>query len=226
MRKFFKKYKVATALFIYLLLIGTIFYFAVKPLLSGIKSGNAKIQETLADQEIKKNRLGELPKLREQYEMAKKEEGSLVPLLTEDKAVELIEKMEKMAEDTGNEMTIEVRDNKEKNSVVPKKSGKIDEAKGIIANLPSGDYLEMKIMLSGGYDNLISFIKKIETMEYYADIISFDISAKPEEIAKQPPSLFESSTGKKTGQNQEKAVSASQETILDSTINVVFYIKK
>ncbi len=78
MKPFLKKYKIITAVAVFILAIVAVFYFVAKPLFKATDSKSTKIQETLAGQESKKERLGELPGLQEQFRMAESEEGKMV----------------------------------------------------------------------------------------------------------------------------------------------------
>src|SRR4030042_3382238 len=178
MKPFLKKYKIAAAVAVFALAAVAVFYFAVRPMLKEINSKNTKIQETGASQESKKKRLEELPGLREQFKKAEGEEGKMIDLFGEDRAVELIEKVEKIAETTGNKIAIEVPG--EKNKISRSKAEIPKEESELRAKLPGKDYLEMTIKLEGSYNQLLNFLGKLEEAGLYSDVISLDIAVKQE----------------------------------------------
>lgn len=221
MKPFLKKYKIIIAVAIFILVIGAVFYFAAKPLFKAINSKNTKIQETLAGQESKKERLEELPGLREQFEMMENEEGKMIELFGEDRAVELIEKVEKIAEATSNKIAIEVPGEKDKAGRPQTEASK--EESELRAKLPGKDYLEMIVKLEGDYNQLLNFLEKIEEAELYSDVISLEISAK-QEAPGGSSDLGAASpvSGSQAGQEKENA----GELALNSAVGIVFYVKK
>lgn len=221
MKPFLKKYKIIIAVATFILATGAVFYLVAKPLFKAINSKNTKIQETLADQESKKERLEELPRLREQFEMVENEEGKMIELFGEDRAVELIEKMEKTAETTGNKIAIEVPGEKDKTGRPKAKVSK--EESELHTKLPGKDYLEMIVKLEGDYNQLLNFLEKIEEAELYSDVISLEISAKQEAPSGSSElGVVYPASGSKAG--QERAVAG--EPALASAIGIVFYVKK
>ncbi|MCX6765498.1 MAG: hypothetical protein NT136_00850 [Candidatus Moranbacteria bacterium] len=232
MKPFWKKYRTHLIIPLYLAFIGLVFYFSVRPLIGKINETTNRIQEGIANQENRKKRLEELPKLREQFEMIKNEEENFFPLLTEDRVVELIEKIEMLAENTGNTIIIEVQEFKGKDAAGAKKGGKTTgQEEKLRSELPGSDYLEMKIKLAGNYNNLVDFTRKIETMEYHADIVSFEISVKPDTIESQQrtPDIFsttDSALDKKITSQEAENITEKKEIALNSVINAVFYLKK
>lgn len=221
MKPFLKKYKIIIAVAVFILAIGAVFYFAVKPLLGAISSKSTKIQEMIASQESKKKRLEELPGLREQFEMVENEEGKMIELFGEDRAVELIEKVERIADATGNKIAIEVPGEKDKTGRVKTEASK--EESELRAKLPGKDYLEMTIKLEGNYDQLLNFLGKLEEAGLYSDVISLDVAVKQETPGKSSDSGAVSPvSGGEAGQEQASV----GEPVLNSAIGTIFYIKK
>jgi Tfp pilus assembly protein PilO len=231
MKDFIKKHKIVLILMIYILLVGAVFYFVIKYLFSGIDSNNNKIQETMLDQENQKKRIDELPKLQEQYQMLGMNEGKMTYLLTEDRAVDLIKEVEDLAEKTGNSINIEMLSDKDKNAVKKQNVAKKDNgSEDLRASLPGADYLEMNIHLTGEYSNLLSFMKKIENMEYYDDIVSIIVSVDDESNKSDALSPFSNTNTVAANQNPDQQNSGNpapeQKTKINSTIDAVFYLKK
>lgn len=225
MKEFWKKYKISITIALYLLFLAAVLFFVVRPLAERINQQADKSQETLVIQENSKKRLEELPKLEGQYEMVKKEESRMLTLVTGDRVVELIEKMEKLAEDTGNEISISVKDS-EKDEKNAKKSEQEEEEASLISELPSSDFLELGISLTGNFNTIVNFIKKVESMEYYADIISLDVSSKSTldstKNRQVSTGMLKSSDSQST-QGDEDTVA---ENTVEAVINLVFYQDK
>jgi hypothetical protein len=220
------KNKILITVFLYPVFLAVIFYFTANYLLSEINNKNTLIQKNIVDQEKKEKRLSEIPKMKEQYQMALDEEKKFIPLINENKAVELIEELEKLAQNSGNKINIEIQ-NSVKTTVSKTrndKGDKDDKIQSIAESLPGGDYLSLKINLQGSYNQLLDFIEKFEALSYYSDIISLDI--KFEEKEKAPASSPFAQTSENATENNGGEQAASQATSLDSSISAVFYLEK
>jgi Tfp pilus assembly protein PilO len=226
MKRYFSKYKIALAIVVYLIIVGAIFYWLINPFFGKITASNDKMQQTIIDQENKRKRLAEVPHLKDQFEMSKEEGGKMLPLPDAGNAVDLIKRMEKIAEETGNSIIIEVKS--DTSATGPKKSVKPEDIKETIkSNLPSADYFEMSLKLTGKYSDLINFIKKLEALEYYADIISVNAVARAETPQGEKSSdLIFAPNSNGAEAKPEVVVPENKETVIDSSIGVVFYIKK
>ncbi|MEI7891214.1 MAG: hypothetical protein WCI36_04595 [bacterium] len=177
MNNFFKKQREVLAILFYAIFVGGLIYFVVLPLLGGINNTVDEIEQENMKQESMKLQIAELPNIQNQYSELEKAGDLKSVLLDKSKAVTLIEKLEKLAESTNNKITISVSD-----VVAPSAPAKKTNAKGakteelLVDNLPNGDYLKMKITLTGNYNAILKFINKLEQFEYYSDIIGIKIS--------------------------------------------------
>ncbi|MEI7621180.1 MAG: hypothetical protein WCJ51_01440 [Candidatus Moraniibacteriota bacterium] len=153
-------------------------YFAFFPLLHKITALKDEIEESSIRQYIKKQRLDELPKIRKQDAEIGEQAGRMETLLDKNKAVVLIERLEKIAQETNNEISIAIVE-----KVAPQKesaSKKKEKVVKLVDFLPSRDYLELQISLSGEYAGLVKFMHSLETFEYYCDVESVDITHQNE----------------------------------------------
>lgn len=221
MKKIFQKQREIIIILTYVGVILVLVYFVILPLLSKIEGVNNQIQEESMKQEIVKQQLGELPKIQQQYDTLQKNEGTIDVLLDKNKAVTLIESLEKLAQDSGNKIEISVQNSQlQKNVTVA--TTKTPADKTLINTLPSSDYLQMQIILTGDYNKVVNFISKIENMEYYSDIIGIkmmhsDLAGNNEVI---------NSFNSVSINNSDKISSKSNAGGLKATLDVVFYTKK
>ena len=225
MKKIFQKQREIIIIFAYVGVVLALIYFIILPLLSKIEGVNNQIQEESMKQEIVKQQLGELPKIQQQYNTLQTNEGAIDVLLDKDKAVALIESLEKLAQDSGNKIEISVQNSQlQKNVAVT--TTKIAADGTLIKALPSTDYLQMQILLTGDYNKIINFINKLENMEYYSDITGIkmtqsDITGNAEVIN---PFNSVSMTGSETG--SDKVSNKPDTGNLKVSLDVVFYTKK
>ncbi|EKE18962.1 MAG: hypothetical protein ACD_9C00184G0001 [uncultured bacterium] len=185
-----------------------------------------QIQEEEMKQEVVRRQISELPKIQSQYETLKTGDLSDV-LLDKEKAVILIEKLEKIAENTGNSIVIKVEESVVETKKTSSKNKPVAEAT-IFDDLPSSDYLRLKITLTGEYDSVVNFIKAIESFEYYCDIVGIQISKNDEESR-----IYSVNTGTIGSMNpfspREVDVIKKIQTpnnSLSASLETVFYIKQ
>lgn len=183
------------------------------------------IQAKIIDQEKVGERIQEIPKFEQQDALIREKESSMPALIKEDDAVDLIEKIENLAESTGNQITIEIDEkNKQANSApAPKKEKEGENKKTIADQLPAKDYLKLKIRLNGKFNNFIDFAEKLENFPYYSDIISVKIisDSKEYEEAMKPKTAT-------NAQGQTVLVESPQnlEMKIISDIETVYYLEK
>lgn len=221
MKKIFQKQREIIIIFAYIVAVTMLVYFVVLPLLSKIEEANNQIQEESMKQEIIKQQLGELPKIQQQYDALQENEGSVDILLDKDNAVTLIEKLETLADNCGDKIEISVQNSQlQKNIVVATIKTSTEDT--LINALPSTDYLQMQIVLTGNYNEAIDFIRKLESMEYYSDITGIKIKQNEQTIDVGVANPFSSNS---TTDVQKISDKSNLENI-ETTLNVVFYTKK
>jgi hypothetical protein len=205
---------------VYFFAIAAIYSFLARPLIRKIEAKNSKIQEIISDQEMKKEKIMQIPALKNQFEMVVKDEERIDIFLSRDNLVGLIEKIEKVSEETGNKIKIELSEEQlDKKNTKSKKDAEKGKTSSI--NLPSDNYIKMKMTLSGDYAGLLNFINKIENADYYSDIISFKITDNLKNSGNSSGNPFSSSTPREEG-----AVIIPAESNILSIIEAVFYLKK
>ena len=227
MKRFFQKQREAIIILSYIVAIAALVYFVILPLLARINLVGDQIQEKTLQQQIVEKQLNDLPKMEEQYNYLSKNEGLIDVLLDRNNAVALIEKLEKLAENSGNKITISVQETSVQSSqmqvaqkTASKSSAKKDAPETIIDKLPSADYLQMKISITGDYNAIENFISTLENFEYYSDIIGIQIRQGEAGEGLKNGSLFDSApvADKKTDNIIEKKE-------LEAVLDVVFYTK-
>ena len=192
-----------------------VYYFVVSSLLLKIKNAGIEIQKKEIDQNYSRSKLAELDILKKQFELIDSNKHKLDVVFSEDQIIFLIERLEKMARETNNEITIEVSENIKKEEK-KKASGKNDsEEKNM--ELPSENYMAMSIKLTGDYGSLRDFIYKLEHMDYLSDIVSVEISTKNKSSVNKQ-SVFSSSNslsenGERDGNEDENKVYSRLETV-------------
>ena len=230
MKKIFQKQRELLAVIIYVGFILAIIYFIIMPLLSRINSVQDQIQEEKINQEIKEQSLADLPKMQEQYENLQNNEKMIDVLFDKNNAVELIEKLEKLAQDSGNVITISVQEKepaKDVSSKARKKTNDTEEKKpvSIVENLPSSEYMQIKLELKGGFDTAVNFIHKLENFEYYCDIIGIKMQQAEKGDKKISNTESFGSININSVENPEGLLENISSNNVVTTIDVFFYTK-
>lgn len=228
MKNLINKQREIIAVLAYIAIVAGLFYLLIFPLIEKIAEKSNKIQEEVIKQEAINKKLEELPKIEQQYKELNENAESIDILLDKNKAVVLIEKLEKLAESTENEIAITVQEKTEQPKAPAKGKAAVDTS--LIGGLPSQNYLQMKISLTGKYGSIMNFIRLLENFEYYADITAIQISGESDSqnnstrqsISDSGPlsNPFNSSVTK-----NKPAIIENQDNKLKASLDMVFYVR-
>jgi len=221
MKNFYKKYKVQVILAGYILFVGVFIYGGIFTMIKNIQGKADEIQKKIIDNEIDKKNLAKIPQLMSDYEIFSAGRSNLNVILKKESEIEFIQSLENLAIETGNEISLKlieeenspVKDNQAKTKA--KEKDKLD----IKSNLPYEKYITIQLELKGKYPQLMGFLEKIENMEYYVNVVAFDLKKEEKSGETKTSNPFVSSG----------SVVAPEETppeeILKSLIDLVVYIK-
>ncbi len=227
MKKFLKKQREFIAVTLFFLVLGVVGYFAVVPLLKKITATKDAIEENKIKQEMKKQRLQELPKIAQQYDEVNRQQKKIDILLDKQQAVVLIERLEGLAQETNNKIQIVAQEDPQSKKTAESKSKTAPKVIALIDTLPRKDYLKLKVTLTGDYNGVLKFIHSLESLEHYADIIELNIgqvvsdkqTASISKLGTDSVNPFDSQAG---GQSDPAVVGSGQ---LEAVLTVVFYSK-
>lgn len=221
--------KIAAASFF--LIIGGFVYFVVVPLLGKITSIKDEIEAGTIKQEMVIQRFNELPKIRQQYSEIMGQQEDVDVLLNKSQAVILIERLEKLAQDTNNKIVISTQEDLPQKVQATAKGKSDSSATILVDSLPSKDYLKFKISLSGDYDGLYRFVSSLETLEYYSDITEISIGHPAADGSSGSSATRNSDVlnpfGNQSAASESSAVFSKKDSgKIDTSLGVVFYVKK
>lgn len=222
MKKFFQKQREVIVILVYIGVIAMLICFVILPLITRISSTKDQIQEEYVKQEINQQQISELPKIEEQYNVLQSNGKLIDVLLDKNDAVPLIEKLEKLAQDSNNKISISIQDTKDQKNAAITISGNIDTTSDLVKNLPSADYLQMQITLTGNYNAVVQFVHSLESFEYYCDIVAIQIKQKEEDNNTAEMSMINPFNSKlPTSINKISNLNNKE-----ASLAVVFYTKK
>lgn len=222
MKKLLKKNSALVIIMGYLIALGGVYYFVAAPLIDRAKSKRAEIEQSVAVQDGQMRRLTQLPKLREDFEMINNEAQKIAPFITKDTTVTFVERIEKIAEETGNQIKIE--EASEVSAIPPKKIRKGVDDKGIAGILAQRNYLKFRITLTGSYVDFFRFLVRLENIPYHLDVIGLQLSlqeAVPERAIVNPETVNPFANQQKT---PVPKAPTKKEAKLSSTIELAAYL--
>ncbi len=221
MKNFYKKYKVQVVLVGYCLLLGIFIYGGILTIVKHIQAEADGIQKKIIDEELNKKSLAKIPQLMSDYAIFSSQEKDLNVIMQKESEVEFIKSLENLAKETGNEISlklIEEEDSSIKN-VQGKTGTKVEEEKNIPNELPYKNYITIQLELKGKYPELMKFLKKLENMEYAANVVTLELKKEEKRIEERSGNPFvDSGDAPVSGEKP-------REEILKSLINLIVYIK-
>jgi Tfp pilus assembly protein PilO len=229
MKDFIKQRKEIFLLVTFAIVFIGLVYGAIIPLLRKIDDTRNKTQEELLNQEAKRSRLSELPSIKKQFDLLQESNDNVMGILVDrNKAVELIERLEKTAQETKNEITISIADKQpQQTTKSSQSSSKNNDANSLLGALPSSEFLRMTLNLNGTYSSVVDFVSKLENMDYYSDIVSFSIK----QIEEKKENLPQSNSGAinpfgVAPKTDSVVVNSSKNGKVEASLDVVFYTAK
>lgn len=227
MKNFFHKYRLYVSIAAYLLAVALVSIFGIQALLNIINDNANAYQKKLVDEESRKKRLGDIPRLRGQYEMVEQEGEKLDLLLEKDSTIDLIKRIEEIGGQTENSVKIQIDEKASYFGTEEEKKARKKDNKNkddfLLDRFAEFKYLYFKLEIKGKYDNIAGFIKKIENIEYHSDILS--ISLKKVEIPEKANSPSNPFGGVPLPGSDVPAEKPIDHDLLDGNLDVIFYLK-
>lgn len=226
MKNIWKKNKSSIIIVGYILIMASFVYFVFIPSINKIKEKSDAIEERNIDGDMQRSNLGKLPDLRSDYSSTQKNQEAMDVILNPQDEVTFIKKIESLAKDTGNKISLKIDDEESAKNNNKSSANSKNAEKTIKSSLAYPNYISMQINLIGNYPNLLNFINKLENDSYYVDVISFkaqkeiEASDKNKEGVNSPNNNIFSVNNKFDQPNQ-----TDKKEIINSTIDVIIYIK-
>lgn len=246
---FSKKYQSLAVLLSLLVAMGGIVWLGMFPLERSLQGKMRAIQEFHAGRENRERQVKRLPELQGQYEAILANEQALDILITEDKVVDFVKRVESLAKDQNITLSITSKDggkvNEPKKVVAkpkPVSSGSADLADektpvkelpaSIMDSVPYDRYLSLSIKAEGQYRDVAAFLGKLETLPLGLDVVGIDVKKK--ERAYESNASRSSSPSNPfaiLGDGRDISVDSvpegiEAEGILEAVFDVLVYVKK
>jgi Tfp pilus assembly protein PilO len=261
MKDLLAKYKIQLWLFGYLIAISAIGYFVLFPWMDKIKQESDKIQAKKVDNEIDKSRLDKIQQMEESYKELQDNAPALEVILPAGQEVAFIQILESIAKETNNKISLKISEVKKPKPAkpgaaagtgaaakptatatpnpkdakpatpAPNAAKKPPAERNIEESINYQDYLPVQITLDGDYQGLLSFIEKVENLNYYVTIISIDIEKKTIMYEKgiEAPPVEPGSTTDPFAPSQpvpQARKETMQKEVLSTIINIGVFLKQ
>jgi hypothetical protein len=225
MKKIWEKYKEFFILLVYIILFACIIMFVARPLFDKIREKRDYAEKKSIDMDITQEKIKELPQIKDKMELIGQKEKNLEIFFRQEDAISLIEHLEGLATETGNNITINIVEENNKIDKKDIKKNSKDKEVTIKGDLIDYNYLTMRIVLNGDFNSIHKFIKRTESMAYFSDIISLKLSQKNDTIDDQRKTINSSIFKGSSAPVEEDVVEESRryESPIDATLDVIFY---
>lgn len=184
--KSLKKYSsLFSLLFLITALAGTL-GFGILPLRTSIWNKMRQIQELNTAQENRVRQIKQLPELEQQHAMIIRDEGILDILLTDDRVVKYVEKLEALATKEGVKLLISSQENgaiTERKETAPTKNTKNQIKEIIVEDAPFDRFLRLSVTVRGEYQATMSFLYHMELLPYAHDVVGVEMVKSSEDVA-------------------------------------------
>lgn len=246
----YTKYQPLAVLLFLFASIGGIIWLGVLPLERSLQNKMRAIEEFHAGRENRERQVQRLPELQNQYDAILANEQDLNVLITEDKVVDFVKTVESVAESLNIKLSITSKDGGKvseskktpaKAKPVSSKSANGEDESvpvketpaGIMDRLPYDHYLSLSISAEGSYQDVVAFLRKLETLPFGLDVVRMEVKKKAAEEASSPvrpaaPSnpfaILGDSSEVLPVQPAPEVIEA--EGILEAVFDTIIYVKK
>jgi len=228
-----KQYRSLIILLILVCFIGGIVWYGILPLQQSLRDKARGIQEFYAGRENRERQMSKLPELKEQYDSIVANEQVLDILMKESEVVDFVKTIEGLAAEMHVAMSITSKDDGK--VVAAKKPGaKPAQSKEstIVGDAPFDQYLTLNIKVDGRYDDIVTFLGKLETLPFGLDVIKIAMKKKDEDTEKDTDSFVAGGAANPFAMLGESVPSpvteppVQKKDTLEAIIDVLVYVKK
>ena len=222
---FFKKNKYLLIIGILLLVWVSFIFLVILPEKDVLHNKFVDLEKEKLNNQANNEKLSSLGDLKRISAMIDGEKRTLEVIFSEDKIIDLVSELEKIAEETGNKISISVanEEGRKIETVNVIKDEKNDD--DFLKNLPTQNYFEIDITLEGDYNKTLNFIKKINDIGYYNVVKSFEMGMRDREL-ERPDKM--AGSGMTTNSSQEEILEGNllpeEKTFLESKLKILFYL--
>lgn len=222
---FFKKNKYLLIIGILLLVWVSFIFLVILPEKDVLHNKFVDLEKEKLNNQANNEKLSSLGDLKRISAMIDGEKRTLEVIFSEDKIIDLVSELEKIAEETGNKISISVanEEGRKIETVNVIKDEKNDD--DFLKNLPTQNYFEIDITLEGDYNKTLNFIKKINDIGYYNVVKSFEMGMQERSLNKSDRVVGGGGvTNLSQDENSNENSLPEEKFFLESKLKVLFYL--
>ena len=222
---FFKKNKYLLIIGILLLVWVSFIFLVILPEKDVLHNKFVDLEKEKLNNQANNEKLSSLGDLKRISAMIDGEKRTLEVIFSEDKIIDLVSELEKIAEETGNKISISVanEEGRKIETVNVIKDEKNDDH--FLKNLPTQNYFEIDITLEGDYNKTLNFIKKINNIGYYNVVKSFEMGMQERSLNKSDRVVGGGGvTNLSQDENSNENSLPEEKFFLESKLKVLFYL--
>lgn len=222
---FFKKNKYLLTIGILLLVWVSFIFLVILPEKDVLHNKFVDLEKEKLNNQANNEKLSSLGDLKRISAMIDGEKRTLEVIFSEDKIIDLVSELEKIAEETGNKISISVanEEGRKIETVNVIKDEKNDDH--FLKNLPTQNYFEIDITLEGDYNKTLNFIKKINNIGYYNVVKSFEMGMQERSLNKSDRVVGGGGvTNLSQDENSNENSLPEEKFFLESKLKVLFYL--
>jgi Tfp pilus assembly protein PilO len=183
-----RKYDIFVNIAVFVSVVALIIYFVALPMKQRVADSSDELKKKKIDNEVATGRIARIPEMEKVHGVILKNKDDLDVIFNKNNEVKFIEKLEGLASETGNEISLKMEyvspaDEKKKNAT--KSVANKDANKEEKIEILEADYLSVQIELTGKYEQMLNFLNKIENMEYVANVVALDLKKEAMEEKSQ-----------------------------------------
>lgn len=220
-----KKYDIWLNVAVFLAIVTALLYFVVLPMRQNVFDSADNLKKNKVDNEMDAARVSKIPEMEKVHAVIAEKKNNLNVVLENNSELLLIEELESLAGESGNEISLQVEavSSDDATKKVPAKTAKDKKDAGEKIEVFDIPRLIAHISLSGRYEQMLDFLNKLENMNYTASVVALDLK---KEVAKEDKIAVADGVSNIGGSGvpQVKAIAVEKE-ILKSNIDVVVYLK-
>ena len=193
-------YRIGAAIVASLMVYALVAFFVIRPMWLKNQAQLNQIQERTVDEEVVLLKQQRLPVIRDQVERVRQASGDLAVTASANDPIRWVQDLETLAKDTGNTIAIEIDDTISPKPKLPEKNAATTGApesstgskpaapvapvapttkivkKSIRDDIGSTTGQGLRLTIMGDYFSLTAFLKKLELLPYYVDVLSISFS--------------------------------------------------
>jgi hypothetical protein len=211
---------------------GALVWWGIAPLYRSVRQKMDRLQELSIDVSVRERLTQSIDSVRKDRERILSENGRFDRVIAKNDIVELIKTIEGLAAETDTVVKIDAIESNAIAKVVPAKTKSPVEKQEetLVEKLPGEQRIPMMLSVTGRYENILHFLRRLESLPYENDVAAMSFSVlEPEEerVSRSAVNVFASQNGNSlSGEANASDDTLERELSLEAKFEMVVYIQE